>query len=235
MAGEIVKTEGICLAVHPWSRTSHIVRWLTPDGPVACHVKGAARPKSAFLGQYDLNYTCEVLYYARARGELHALRECAPIDMREDLRGDFRALALADYMRAQCAALAPHGPDCAPWHALLGGALDSLCVRKNESGDYLRTLLEFELGVLRLSGLYPEMEAESGAFALRGERSMPVSAEVARCLRSPLAEKNIQILVDAARAIGVFYTFHLDSAPEIRRTVLRMICNNEKGTGKQDE
>ena len=213
MAGEIVKTEGICLAVHPWSRTSHIVRWLTPDGPVACHVKGAARPKSAFLGQYDLNYTCEVLYYARARGELHALRECAPIDRREGLRGDYRALALADYMRAQCAALAPHGPDCAPWHALLA----------------------FELGVLRLSGLYPEMEAESGAFALRGERSMPVSAEVARCLRSPLAEKNIQILVDAARAIGVFYTFHLDSAPEIRRTVLRMICNNEQGTGKQDE
>ena len=155
--------------------------------------------------------------------------------MREGLRGDFRALALADYMRAQCAALAPHGPDCAPWHALLGGALDSLCGRKNEGGDYLRTLLAFELGVLRLSGLYPEMEAESGAFALRGERSMPVSAEVARCLRSPLAEKNIQILVDAARAIGVFYTFHLDSAPEIRRTVLRMICNNEQGTGKQDE
>ena len=64
---------------------------------------------------------------------------------------------------------------------------------------------------------------------------MPIPAEVARCLRSPLAEKNIQILVDAARAIGVFYTFHLDSAPEIRRTVLRMICNNEQGTGKQDE
>ena len=235
MAGEIVKTKGICLALHPWSRTSHIVKWLTPDGPVACHVKGAARPKSAFLGQYDLNYTCEVLYYARARGELHALRECSPLDLREGLRGDYRALALADYMRAQCAALAPHGPDCAPWLALLGGALDALCSRKNECADYLRTLLAFELGVLRLSGLYPEMEADSGCFALRGERTMPVSREAAKCIRNPLGEKNIQILVDAARAIGVFYTFHLDSAPEIRRTVLRMICNNEQRTGKQDD
>ena len=234
MAGEIVKTEGICLAVHPWSRTSHIVKWLTPDGPVACHVKGAARPKSAFLGQYDLNYTCEVLYYARAKGELHALRECTPLRMREELRGDYRALVLADYMRAQCSALAPHGPECAEWHELLGGALDSLCVRKRGADACLRALLAFETGVLRLSGLYPEMEAESGSFALRGERTLPVSAQVARCIGRPLAEKNLQILVDAARAIGVFYTFHLDSAPEIRRTVLRLISNNEEGTGKQD-
>jgi DNA repair protein RecO len=235
MAGEIVKTEGVCLAVHPWSRTSHIVRWLTPGGPVACHVKGAVRPKSAFLGQYDLNYTCEVLYYARARGELHALRECSPLKMREELRGDYRALALADYMRAQCSALAPHGPDCAPWHALLEGALDAICVRKASGGDLLRALLCFELGVLKLAGLSPELEAESGSFALRGERSLPVSGEVAQCLRHPGAEKKFQILVDAARAIGVFYTFHLDSAPEIRRTMLRMISNNEQGTGKQDD
>ncbi len=232
MAGEIVKSEGICLAIHPWSTTSHIVRWLTPGGPVSCHVKGAVRPKSAFLGQYDLNYTCEVLYYARARGELHALRECTPLNMREGLRDDFRALALAGYMRAQCSALAPHGPDCAQWHALLSGALDALCGREAGQAELLRDLLAFELGVLRLSGLYPEMEAESGAFALRGERSLPVSADVACCLKRPLAEKNIQILVDAARAIGVFYTFHLDSAPEIRRSVLRMISNNEEG--KQD-
>ena len=227
MAGEIVKTEGVCIAVHPWSRTSHIVKWLTPDGPVVCHVKGAVRPKSAFLGQYDLNYSCEILYYARARGELHALRECSPVNMRETLRDDFRTLVLAEYMRSQCSALAPHGSDCAPWHALLEGALDALCARKAGRDDLVRTLLAFELGVLRLSGLYPEMEAESGCFSLRGERSLPVSAEVALCLRRPLAEKNFQILVDAARAIGVFYAFHLDSAPEIRRTVLRMISNNE--------
>ena len=234
MAGEIIKTEGVCLAVHPWSRTSHIVKWLTPEGPVSCHVKGAARPKSAFLGQYDLNYSCEVLYYAHARGDLHALRECSPTSMRERLRDDFRALVLADYMRAQCSVLAPHGSDCAPWHALLESALDALCVREAGCDELLRTLLSFELEVLKLSGLYPEIEAESGSFALRGERLLPVSAEVARCLRKPLAEKNFQILVDAARAIGVFYTFHLDSAPEIRRTVLRIISNNEQGTGNQN-
>ena len=232
MAGETVKTDAICLAVHPWSRTSHIVKWLTPDGSVSCHVKGAVRPKSAFLGQYDLNYTCEILYYARSRGELHALRECSPKNIRESLRRDFRALVLADYMRAQCAALAPSGVECANWHKLLEAALDTLCGRKLDCADYVRTLVAFELGVLRLSGLYPEIEAKSGAFSLRGERKLPVSESVARCMTSPGDEKNFQILIDTARAIGVFYAFHLDSAPEIRRMVLKMISNNEEG--KQD-
>ena len=49
MAGETTKTEAICLDIRPWSRTSHIVRWMTPEGPVTTVVKGAVRPKSAFL------------------------------------------------------------------------------------------------------------------------------------------------------------------------------------------
>ena len=95
MAGETVKAEAVCLRIVPWSRTSHIVQWLTPTGKVTTVVKGAVRPKSFFLGQYDLNYTCEIVYYARGKGELHALRECTPLVFREGLRGDSRALALA--------------------------------------------------------------------------------------------------------------------------------------------
>ena len=58
MAGEIIKTQGIVLSIHPWSQTSHVVTWLTPDhGPVTTLVKGAVRTKSAFLGQYDLSAT----------------------------------------------------------------------------------------------------------------------------------------------------------------------------------
>ena len=97
MAGETTKTEAVCLDIRPWSRTSHIVRWMTPDGPVTTVVKGAIRPKSAFLGQYDLNYTCEIVYYSRAKGELHALRECSPLSTRDSLRSNYRALVLAEY------------------------------------------------------------------------------------------------------------------------------------------
>ena len=208
---------------------------MTSEGPVTTVVKGAVRPKSAFLGQYDLNYTCEIVYYSRAKGELHALRECSPLATRENLRSNYRALVLAEHMRAQVATLAPHGGESGEWRTTLEAALDSLADGAAHSPRRLvATLLDFELKILSLSGLYPEIEAESGSFSLRGERQMPISQEVARCIDDPRAEKNMQILLDAARAIGVFYAFHLDSAPEARRTVLRMISNNEEGTGKQD-
>ena len=198
MAGETTKTEAICLDIRPWSRTSHVVRWMTPDGPVTTVVKGAVRPKSAFLGQYDLNYTCEIVYYSRAKGELHALRECSPISTRENLRSNYRALVLAEHMRTQVAALAPHGGESESWLAALADALDSLCAAAEDSPRRLvAELLGFELEILSLSGLSPEIEAESGSFSLRGERQMPISQEVARCIDDPKAEKNMQILLDA--------------------------------------
>lgn len=230
-AGETAKSTAICIAVHPWSRTSHVVRWLTPDGPVTTVVKGAMRPKSAFLGQYDLNYTCEIVYYLRAQGEVHALRECVPLNLREDLRGDFRLLALADYFRRQIIDNAPCGPEAAEWYDLAERSLTGLisCPAPN-----LAKLVAFELEVLHLAGLSPEMEADEGVFSLRGERKISVSAEVAKAIRDPLSEKNPQILVDAARVIGVFYTFHLDCAPQARRIVLQLISKKitEEGISK---
>jgi DNA repair protein RecO len=114
MAGEIVKTQGIVLAVYPWSQTSHVVTWLTPDhGPVTTLVKGAVRAKSAFLGQYDLFYRCDLLYYARASGDLHALREVTPRNLRERLRGDWRATALAGYAADLAKDLAPANAEAA--------------------------------------------------------------------------------------------------------------------------
>ena len=86
MAGEIIKTHGIVLSIHPWSQTSHVVTWLTPDhGPVTTLVKGAVRPKSAFLGQYDLNYTCEIVYYADTRRVLATMYTAAANDLVQTL------------------------------------------------------------------------------------------------------------------------------------------------------
>ena len=218
MAGETVKTEATCLRISPWSRTSHTVVWLTPAGRVATLVKGAVRPKSAFLGQYDLDYTCEIVYYARSRGEAHALRECFPLERRDALRDDFAALAVASYVRALADELAPQGPDCRDWHDLVVSSLDALPGAANLVGE----LLAFELGALRLMGLWPGIAPEGGSFALRGERRFDVSAAAAGCLASPRDEKNLASLLDAARAIGVFYAFHVDAAPEARRLALQI-------------
>ena len=225
MAGETVKTTAVCLSISPWSRTSHVVTWLTPHGKVATSVKGAVRPKSAFLGQYDLNYECEIVYYLRARGDLHALRECSPLETHEPLRSSYRALLLAEHFRKVAADLAPPGPESAAWMELLADSLASL----HGGAGLLAQMLRFETRALRLAGLSPEIEAVTGSFALRGERRMPVPAAVARCIGNPLAEKNPQILLDAARAIGVFYSFHLDGVPETRRALAGMIATKEEG------
>ena len=223
MAGETDKARAVCLAIRPWSRTSHVVTWLTPRGKVATNVKGAVRPKSAFLGQYDLNYTCEIVWYRRAKGDLHALRECSPLVLRENLRGDWRALLAAEHFRAVASDLAPAGPEAEGWFGALDRSLDGLCAGESP----LRALVAFEAEALRMAGLCPEIEAEAGFFALRGERRLPVSREVARCLARPAAEKNPQILLDAARVIGVFYQFHLDCAVDVRRTVLGLVCKQK--------
>lgn len=222
MAGETVKTTAICLSITPWSKTSHIVGWLTPTGRVMTVVKGAERPKSAFLGQYDLNYTCETVYYARARGDLHALRACAPLESREWLRGDFRALALAGYFRLLAARLSPQGTECGAWYELLETALDGLHGVAHGAAS-LGRMLDFELRTLHLLGLKPELEAVSGAFVLRGERAIPVSSEVVACIRRLPAVDDLRLALDTARAIGVYYEFHVDSVSEARRSVLRVL------------
>ena len=235
MAGETIKTEAICLDIRPWSRTSHVVSWLTPMGKVSTVVKGAVRAKSQFLGQYDLNYTCDILYYARAKGELHALRECAPLEMREDLREDYRKLALAGYMRRLVAELAPQGEECKEWYDFLAQSLSSLIPHPS-------SLVRFELEVLKLSGLAPDFsnynkDAEWSAFSIEagsfgdGEgRCIRVSREVAEYLSKKCENaKNPQIPLDAARVIGVFYQFHLDCASDVRRTVLEMISSSKEG------
>lgn len=239
MAGETIKTEAICLDIRPWSRTSHVVSWFTPSGKVTTVVKGAVRPKSLFLGQYDLNYTCDIVYYARAKGELHALRECVPVERHDVLRSDYRKLALAGYFRRLVAELTPQGEECRTWFKVLSAALGRLVgwsadQMNNES--FVEFLLEFELKVLGLSGLAPNFSKfdknaewsafslETGAFGTGEGRCIRISRDVAEYLANGAKNaKNKIIPLDAARVIGVFYQFHLDCASDVRRTVLGLI------------
>lgn len=202
-------------------------------------VKGAERAKSFFLGQYDLNYTAELLYYARAKGELHALKECYPLDTRDYLRENFRLIALSDYFRFLVYELSPHGPDAKKWYEMLESALDNLRARKSLEAQ-LSALLEFEKRVLFLAGLSPDFEnydktketlyfsVENGNYTSDEGRLMRVSARVARALSKPDAEKNSEILLDATRVIGVFYSFQVDCARDVRRNLLELISNRKE-------
>ena len=230
MAGEIVRTDGIVLAIRPWSRTSHVVAWLTPDhGVVSTLVKGAVRPKSAFLGQYDLFYACELLYYARASGDLHALREVTPRKFREALRGRWRETALAAYAADLVRALAPPDDEAAAWYAFLDRFLDA--VPATAGG-----LVRLEMEVLRLAGLAPDFSevdpaAEWTPFSVdrgragTGLRTLRLSPATVAALRRPDAPTTKEdALADAVRFLGVFLAFPLETPPEVRRGLVRLLA-----------
>ncbi len=235
MAGEIIKTDGIVLAIHPWSRTSHIVTWLTPDhGCVTTLVKGAVRPKSASLGQYDLFYTCDLLYYARARGDMHALRETTPRNLRESLRGRWRETAIAGYAAGLVKDLAPANGESAAWFEFMSSLLDRL---ETHSLIPLLELVRLEMDILRLAGWSPDFSgmdksADWTPFAIDhgrcgdGARTVRLSSRTVAVLVRPDASGHAQETVeDAVRFLGVFLSYHLDAPPDVRRSLVTLLTS----------
>ena len=234
MAGETQKTTAVVLDIRPWSRTSHIVTWLTPErGPVATLVKGAVRPKSAFLGQYDLFYTCELVYYVRAKSELRAIREVSPVCCREYLRGRFRATALASYASYLVKEHCPHNSEAAEWHGFLCGFLDGL----EGDFDFGVRIVSLETAFLEMAGLSPDFaeadfSAETVPFSIdlgragTGAKTVQLPAGAARlvaeggeCAGNEPCPSDVAA---AVRFLGLFMRYHIDMAPDIRRNTLQL-------------
>jgi DNA repair protein RecO (recombination protein O) len=97
----IIRAIGIPLAIYPYSSTSRIVHWLTRHhGKVSTLLKGALRPKSPFLGEYELFSTSELLYFHQRPNTLHTAKECALLQARKTFRTDWRAMQAASYLAA---------------------------------------------------------------------------------------------------------------------------------------
>lgn len=95
----IVRATAIPLACFPYSSTSRIVRWITRhQGKVSTLLKGAVRPRSPFLGEYDLFSTSELLYFEKRTHTLHTGKECAMLYRRDGFRTDWRAMQTASYL-----------------------------------------------------------------------------------------------------------------------------------------
>ncbi len=95
----IVRSTAIPLAIFPYSSTSRIVHWFTRhQGKISTLLKGAMRPKSPFLGEYDLFSTSELLYFEKRVYTLHTGKECAMLHRRDAFRTDWRAMQAASYI-----------------------------------------------------------------------------------------------------------------------------------------
>lgn len=154
-ASPLLKSFAICLNVRPFSKTSQMVTWLTLDhGRVTTPVKGAQRPKSAFIGRYDVGYTCELVFYARERNGVHHIRECTPILLREGIRASWRAAEAAAYACDLTLRTAQPGMANPGLFRILGNLLDTLPACAPHEATL--ALLWFESNLLRAVGLGPD-------------------------------------------------------------------------------
>ena len=152
----ILKDEALALRMYPYGNTSQIVVWLTrTHGKLATLAKGSQRERSGFLGQYDLFYTCEILFYAREHRHLHILKECAPLETREVFRRDWLACAAASYAAGLLDRVMPFGPAPEGLSRLLEETWDSLASRTPGPAFLPR----FELRLLQELGLAPHWDA----------------------------------------------------------------------------
>ncbi|MEI8243221.1 MAG: DNA repair protein RecO [bacterium] len=247
----ILRTEAIALRVNPFSRTSHVVTWLSPEhGRIATVVKGACRPKSAFLGQYDLFATCELLFYRRDHNGAHAIRECSPLNPRDELRDDWKRVTTASYLCDLVARVAQPGQESADIYRLLAATLDNLTRHPPATS----TILQFELDLLRHLGLQPHLECcpachtaahpwlrfamESGRVrcphtgpAAAGEQTVTVHRDAIAYLQNlaqpeppaPTAPDSAHLSLGSRRFLGIFLRFHLDTPPAPRRLAFDLL------------
>jgi recombinational DNA repair protein (RecF pathway) len=198
-----------------------------------------------FLGQYDLFYTCELLYYARDRDGLHIARECTPLERRDALRGDWRAAMCASYLCDVVDHVAESSSHGGALYGLLGGALDALAC----DGAGMPLLLWFEARLLSVLGLSPDLvgcprclesDDEGLRFAVadgrvvcphcglgdRDSASLSVSRAGMLAIRMAaraeppapglFAPFGVAALVGLRRFLGLFMRYHLDLPLESR-------------------
>ena len=229
----IQKTEAIVLRIRDVSNTSHSVTWLSPEyGKLTTLIKGAARPKSAFLGQYDIGYVCELLFYGRDRGGLHIARECAPVALRDGVRGAWRKTLALLYACDVTCRVAEAGSHSAELYAPLKATLDAI-----ERGDDAATLLAwYETRLLVLLGHTPNFvgcphcaaegatrfllsegrtvcrhcHAERAAALILAPATVRQMAAWIACDAPPAAAVEARTLTELRRFLGLFMRYHLD-------------------------
>jgi len=151
----IESTTGIILRTRPFTETSLIVHWLTPDsGRIATIAKGARRPRSPFLGKLDLFYEADISFSRSRHSDLHVLREASLRETHGAIREDILKLRQAAYAVAFVGQATETDTPLPAVFELLRGFLDHLCRRKPSP----QLVLALELKLLQELGLNPDLQ-----------------------------------------------------------------------------
>jgi DNA repair protein RecO (recombination protein O) len=244
MDDRILRDEAIVLRWYPVTDTSRVVVWFTRhSGKVSTLIKGSQRPKSWVLGQYDLFYTCELLFYGMAREELHHFKECSPLRRRRTLRENWRGCAAASHITNLLQHVTPPRAGHESLYDLTTAVLD-----RYAGGETAPLpLFWYELHLLRELGLAPDLgdritgqpvfAYEEGRILPDGQRhrgtSRPVTPGALALMKRlmdeehPDALKRLRALPEQVRELADhlegFYAWHLEHPPASRRLALEIM------------
>ena len=152
----LVTRSGTLLRSHPYSESSRILRFLTPDaGVVAVMARGARRQASKGGGPMDLFDEVEITYGHRADRDLHTLREYRAVTRRRELGADLVRFGGASFLAELILThtLEEASPEL---HTRLGRGLDAL--RAADPGAVPGELMAAGWGLLAAFGFPPEVE-----------------------------------------------------------------------------
>jgi len=204
------RAHGLILRTRPFTETSLIVNWLTPEfGRLSTVAKGARRTKSPFRGKLDLFYEADFSFQRSRRSELHTLREVMLRETNTALRHELGYLRQASY----CAALVDQTTETQTplpeIYELFFGFVRAL----PKDPPRPRTVFAFELKLLQALGLSPDVEESHLPTETRALVNSLIETEWEK-----LAE--LRATVAQARAVKQFLhgflIFHLGKIPRAR-------------------
>lgn len=149
------RAHGVILRTRPFTETSLIVNWLTPDlGRISTVAKGARRAKSPFRGKLDLFYEGDFSFQRSRRSELHTLREVVLRETNPTLRQELAYLQQASYCATLIEQTTETQTPLPEIYELFRGFIHALSKQPPKP----RTVFAFELKLLQILGLAPDME-----------------------------------------------------------------------------
>ncbi|MGJ8672067.1 DNA repair protein RecO [Rubritalea sp.] len=142
---------GIILRLTKLSDTSLIVTWCVDGlGLVKTVAKGARNSKGKFAGKLDLFFIADLEWIESRRSELHTLREVAPLEYHEKMRGQYRDVLLGGYFTALTEHVMEGGHSEDAVFDLLSRGMNFL----NTKGSSLRALEHFENELAKMVGVW---------------------------------------------------------------------------------
>jgi DNA repair protein RecO (recombination protein O) len=143
-------SRGFIISRMPYGNTSLIIRCLCKnEGRLTLMAKGAARPKSPFVGSLDLFYLADFHFQPARTGEIHNLREVKVIEPHLGVRRSYANLVAAQYFASLIETVTESGTPVPSEYELFGKALAYL----SQVDITVRAVERFENRILTLSGI----------------------------------------------------------------------------------